>query len=195
MSTPYTRTRRRWPHVAGFFAVAALVHLLAVWAAPSLIVYVVGRKVTAIAANPSRSGTEVDTQNGTYHAPQVTAQSRSVVMPSPDMLYSVCTFDVAKEPLHISANPGLNTYWSIALYAANSDNFYVLNDRKAQGQAVDITLVSRSSPQAGKAGTVVAPTDTGILLMRVLTGNYAAEKAMLEPARRTLKCTAAKTPT
>jgi hypothetical protein len=38
---------------------------------------------------------------------------------------------------------------------------------------------------------VVSPSDTGFLLMRVLTGNYEAEKGTLEPARRTLQCTPA----
>lgn len=177
-----TNTSTNWRlHAAGFVVVAALVHLLAVWAAPTVIMRVVGNKMA-----------HMDTQAGTLHSPKVTAQSRSVVMPSPDMLYSLCTFDLAKSPLHITANPALASYWSIALYAANSDNFYVLNDRQAQGRPVDLQLVSHDSPDVGKPGVVVAPSDTGLLLMRVLTGNYEAEKAVLEPARRTLQCTPSK---
>jgi hypothetical protein len=55
-------------------------------------------------------------------------------------------------------------------------------------------------PEGGNAQTsgiplgshvVVAPTGTGFLLMRVLTGDYEAEKATVEPARRTLTCSKA----
>ena len=193
MSTVKAHTRPWWPHAAGFAVVAVLVHLLAVWATPGVIMRIVGNKVTAIASGAAVPGV-AEAHDGVLHAPQVTAQSRSVVMPSPDMLYSVCTFDVSQRPLHISAHPALGSYWSIALYASNTDNFYVLNDRQAGSKPVDLTLVSRHSADAGKPGVVVPPTDTGVLLMRVLTGNYEAEKAVLEPARRTLQCTPAKAP-
>lgn len=184
-----TTPRSWWPHFVGFVLVTALVHLLVVYLVPDAIMRVVISKVSTQTGSTPQSGTAGDTLNGALHAPPVTAQSRSIVMPSPDMLYSVCTFDVSKGSLRISAHPGLSTYWSIALYAANSDNFYVQNDRHAPGQAVSLTLVSRHSPEAAKPGVVIAPTDTGVLLMRVLTGNYEAEKAVLEPARRTLQCT------
>jgi uncharacterized membrane protein len=167
-------------HALWLLLVAVLVHLLAVWAAPRLIMRVVGNKMAVMTST---------SDTGVLHAPQVTAQSRAIVMPSPDMLYSTCTFDVSKGPLRITANPQLSTYWSIALYAANSDNFYVRNDRQAQGKPVDLKIVSSSSALAGQPDTVVAPTDTGVVLMRVLTGNYETEKAVLEPARRTLQCT------
>jgi uncharacterized membrane protein len=109
-------------------------------------------------------------------------------------LYSVCAFDVSQGPVRISANPGLSSYWSIALYANSSDNFYVVNDRKAAGKPVDLWLVSEGANPTDHAAptgseVVIAPTKTGFLLMRVLTGNYEAEKAVVEPARRTLACT------
>jgi uncharacterized membrane protein len=164
---------------------AVLVHVLAVWAAPRVIMRVVSTKMGAMAVDHAQGGD----LSVPLHAPPVTAQSRTIVMPSPDMLYSVCTFDLSKGPLHITANPGLSSYWSIALYASNSDNFFVLNDRQAGGKPVNLHLVSSHSEAAAPPDAVVAPTDTGVLLMRVLTGNYEAEKAMLEPARRTLQCT------
>jgi uncharacterized membrane protein len=156
--------------------VAVLVHLLAVWAAPDIIMRVAGNKIGAGIG-------------GVLHAPPITAQSRTIVLPSPDMLYSVCLFDLSTGPMHITANPKLSSYWSIALYAANSDNFFVLNDQQARGKPVDLQLVSSQSAAAASPGAVVAPTDSGLLLMRVLTGDYEAEKAVLEPARRSLQCT------
>jgi uncharacterized membrane protein len=170
---------------------AILVHIAAVWAAPRLIMQVLMHGPMAKTMNM---------QNQAAFPPPVTAASRTVVMPSPDLLYSVCVFDVTTGPVRISANPQLKTYWSIALYAANSDNFFVINDRKADGRPVDVWLVSKAGtsgdwtgPASMPAGAqvVVSPSKTGFLLMRVLTGDYEAEKAILEPARHTLTCSPA----
>lgn len=181
-----TDTQRLWFYRSlTLIATALLVHLLTIWAAPRLIMRVLMHGSIAQTMNM---------QNQAAFPPPVTADSRTVVMPSPDMLYSVCAFDVSARPLRIAANPNLQSYWSIALYAANSDNFFVINDRVAGNKPVDLWLVS----EGGNAQTlgvpagsqvVVAPSQTGFLLMRVLTGDYEAEKATVEPARRTLTCT------
>lgn len=179
-------TRRLWFYrtlVLG--ATALLMHLAVVWAVPRLVMYRVMNGPLAQA---------MQMHNHAAFAPAVDAASRGVVMPSPDMLYSLCAFDVSNGPVRVTAHPGLATYWSIALYAANSDNFFVVNDRQAGTQAVDLWLVSAGTntlAPAVPAGSkvVVSPSRTGLLLMRVLTGNYDAEKTVLEPARRTLTCT------
>lgn len=185
---PLSDTQRLWFYRAlSLITTTILVHILAVWAAPWLIMQVLMHGPLAQSMNM---------QNQAAFPPAVTAASRSVVMPSPDLLYSVCVFDVAAGPVHITANPTLKSYWSIALYGANSDNFFVVNDRKAESKPVDIWLVSEgghSDAKAVPAGAqvVVSPSKTGFLLMRVLTGDYEAEKSVVEPARRTLACTAA----
>jgi uncharacterized membrane protein len=166
---------------------AILVHILAVWAAPRLIMQVLMHGPMAQTMNM---------QNQAAFPPPVTAAARTVVMPSPDLLYSVCVYDVTTGPVRVSANPNLVSYWSIALYAANSDNFFVINDRKADGKPVDLWLVSEGGtsnarPIPAGSRVVVSPSKTGFLLMRVLTGDYEAEKAVIEPARHTLACTAA----
>lgn len=185
---PVTTTQRlwfyRWLTLA---ATVVLVHLLAVWAAPRIIMAVVLKGPVAQGMNM---------QNQAAFPPAVTARSRTVVMPSPDLLYSVCAFDVGQGPVHITAHPQLSSYWSVALYADNSDNFFVINDRKAAGQPVNLWLVSEgANPTDAKAPpgaqVVVAPSRKGLLLMRVLTGDYEAEKAVVEPARRTLNCSKA----
>jgi len=166
---------------------AILVHMLAVWAAPRLIMQVLMHGPIAQTMNM---------QNQAAFPPPVTAAARTVVMPSPDLLYSVCAYDVTTGPVRVSANPNLKSYWSIALYAANSDNFFVINDRKADGKPVDLWLVSEGGTSSARpipadARVVVSPSKTGFLLMRVLTGDYESEKAVIEPARRTLACTPA----
>ncbi|MBC7917125.1 MAG: DUF1254 domain-containing protein [Rhodoferax sp.] len=164
---------------------AILVHLAAVWAAPRLIMQVLmnGPKATATFG-----------KNQPHFPPPVTASARDIVLPSPDLLYSVCAFDVSQGPVRVTANPQLKSYWSVALYAANSDNFFVINDRKAGDKPVDLWLVSEGANRDGQkvpegSTVVVSPSKQGFLLMRVLTGNYEAERATVEPARRTLNCT------
>ena len=185
------RNRLWFYRVLTLITTAILVHLAAVWAAPRLIMQVLMHGPMAQSMNM---------QNQAAFPPPVTAASRTVVMPSPDLLYSVCVFDLTAGPVRISANPQLKSYWSIALYAANSDNFFVINDRKMDGQPVDLWLVSETGTSDARpipftipagAQVVVSPSKTGFLLMRVLTGDYEAEKHRIEPARRTLACTPA----
>ena len=183
--TDRTTSRRLWFYRGlALLVTAAAVHVLAVWAAPRLIMHVLMSGPTALT---------MDMQNKAAFPPAVTAQARTVVMPSPDLLYSVCVFDVSGGPVRVKANPSLPSYWSIALYAANSDNFFVVNDRQSAGKPVDLWLVSQG-PNSHAAGVppgsqvVVTPSSKGFLLMRVLTGNYEVEQAVVEPARRTLTC-------
>ncbi|MGI9134075.1 MAG: DUF1254 domain-containing protein [Rhodoferax sp.] len=159
-----------------------LVHLAAVWAAPYVVMQV-------LMHGPSARSMQM--HNQAAFPPPVTAQSRSVVMPSPDLLYSVCVYDVSDGPLRVQARPNWPDYWSIALYAANSDNFFVLNDRQAGLNAVDLWLVAQGANTATAppgAQVVVVPSHQGFLLMRVLTADYAAQRAAVEAARRTLVC-------
>jgi hypothetical protein len=136
---------------------AVLVHLAAVWAAPRLIMQVLLRAAQA-------SGLQAHNQ-AAFPEP-VTAASRSIMLPSPDLLYTICMFDLRHGPVRVTANP------------------------------VDLWLVSRDSSAEKLAvppgsQVVLAPSATGLLLMCVLTGDYAGQKAVVEPARRTLRCEAA----
>jgi uncharacterized membrane protein len=175
------RGRRWWPRVAALLAAAAAIHALAVWAVPRAIM----QRVIASAA-PERSA-------GVFLPPMTDASQRRIVMPSPDLLYALCAFDVGAAPLRIRADPRAPNYWSIALYASNSDNFFVLNDRQAAGRPVDLVLLgprAYPAPPAIPEGAtrVSAPTERGLLLMRVLVGDWAAEREAVEAARGTLSC-------
>ena len=182
---PWSTRQRLWfCRGLTLLSTALIVHVLAVWATPRLIMNRLMNGPTAQAMNML---------NQAAFPPAVDASARRVVMPSPDLLYSVCVFDVSAGPVRVRANPGLPSYWSIALYAANSDNFFVLNDRQAGAAPVDLWLVSEgpnAQDPAMPPGTrlVVSPSTQGFLLMRVLTADYEAEKAIVEPARRSLQC-------
>ena len=168
-----------------FAAAVVAIHLATIWAAPRLIMQVVMNGPHAKTLNM---------HNQAAFSEPITAASRAVVMPSPDMLYSMCVFDLSKGPVQITANPQLKSYWSIALYAANSDNFFVINDRQAGDAPVDLTIVpsgpvSWAVPPGSKGSKLItSPSTQGFLLMRVLTGKYQTEKSIVEPARRTLRC-------
>jgi uncharacterized membrane protein len=107
--------------------------------------------------------------NRLLHAPRVTAQLRRVVRPSPDLLYSVCEYDVSRAPIRITA-PVPHTYWSLSLFAANTDNFFVINDRQLKSRQLDLILVGPkgSPPHGGASRVVVAPTERGVVMIRIL---------------------------
>ena len=107
--------------------------------------------------------------NTWLHAPPTTAESRTVVMPSSDLLYSACLYDVSKYPLLLTAVVP-DTYWSISGYATNTDNFFCINDRQVKSNPVEVVLVAKgmSYTDTGKAHVVVAPSDKGIVLVRIL---------------------------
>jgi uncharacterized membrane protein len=183
---------RSWyTRIVALVAVAVAVHLTALWALPRLIM---GRVMSAAAPAPQVS-------NRVVLPPPTDHLQRRVVMPSPDLLYALCTFDVSTQPMRIRADPKTPHYWSIALYAANSDNFFVINDRQAAGLPVDIVLNGPSpyptgapspsqpaSAQPTGAQTVHAPSTQGLLLMRVLVTDYTRERDVVEAARRSLQC-------
>ena len=169
----------RWlVHLGLWLALAAASHLLAVWALPRAIMQLVLARVPRGEA-------------GVHLPPPTDHTQRQIVMPSPDLLYATCAFDLRERPLRIRADPKTPSYWSIALYAANSDNFFVLNDQAAGAAPVDLVL-TRAGQAAfalpAGARRVSAPSTRGLLLMRVLVRDYAAEGALLEAARRTLRC-------
>lgn len=172
----------RWLFDLGLFvAVAAATHLLTIWALPRVIMQ---RAMASVAGERPP-------------APMLSARTdhlqRRIVMPSPDLLYAVCVWDVSKRPLHIRAELSSLHYGSVALYAANSDNFFVVNDRELGGAALDLVL---AGPQADGATAalppgarlVEAPSPRGLLLMRVLVGDPAADATVAEAARRSLRC-------
>lgn len=182
--TGTTRSRWRWPvHGAVWLATVILAHLATVWTLPHVIMWVL------MDGPQARS---LSMHNQAAFPPPVSAKVRTVVMPSPDLLYSVCAFDIRNGPVRIRANPRLSNYWSIALYGANSDNFFVVNDRQTADRPVDLLLVApgheAATDVAETARRIVSPSSRGFLLMRVLTSDYDSEKAVVETARHSLTC-------
>lgn len=166
----------------GLFTIvlAAAIHWTAVAFAPDLIM---SRAMSAM-ANRGKGASTIN------HRERATAASRTIVKPSPDLFYSTCVFDISRYPLKITTAAPTNTYWSVAVYAANTDNFFVLNDTQAKGQAATIMLIGPGRivpPQPEGVYVVSAPSTKGIVLFRTLINDDARE-AELDQQRRAANC-------
>jgi uncharacterized membrane protein len=99
--------------------------------------------------------------------PQPSAEWQPIVRPSPDFLYGICAYDLTDGPVLLSA-PKLGTYTSVALYASNSDNFYVENDRRSAAPAIGLVIARAGDRPATDVPVVVSPSPRGLVLVRVL---------------------------
>ncbi len=168
--------------------VAATAHALTVWAVPRLIM---DRIIVLGAAD---SGLE--RANGVTLPPPTDHTQRRIVMPSPDLLYATCFFDLTDEPMRVTLSTDYPRYWSIALYASTSDNFFVVNDRSAPDGRVELIVTAASHDSAtsipqNSETQVVSPTHRGMLLMRLLVNDDPEVRAAAESARRSLRCSGA----
>ncbi len=109
--------------------------------------------------------------NVVLHAAPKTAADREVVRPSPDLLYSICLYDVSKYPLRFTALVP-DSYWSVSGFASNTDNFFAINGQQIKSNPAEVLLVGKDMSyedvDVGNAEVMVAPSDKGIVLFRVL---------------------------
>ena len=166
-------TARRWIRLGVITLVlAAGLHGLIVWLIPHAITFAFVRGVSKQVG-----------YNTELTPPLPTDQSRSVVAPSPDLLYVACVFDVGAGPVRISARPPQG-YWSLSLYDRNSDNFFRTNDSEIKGDTVELILTLGPADAGIKAkfpsATYVQTSrSTGVMLSRILVldpANMQAER-------------------
>ena len=106
------------------------------------------------------------------HTETANSDTRALKRPSPDLMYSLCPYDVKYKPLVItSAIP--DSYWSISFYADNTDNYVTLNDHDIAENNIKIYLVGvNSEPKKVESGiVVVSPSNSGYILIRLFVGN------------------------
>ena len=181
-------------------AIAVVVHYAAMWALPRVMMWKLFQTLT-------QSSGAGEAPKQPILPPLADASARRVVMPNPDLLYGLCALDLARGPAIVRADPKLSSYWSIALYASNSDHFFVLNDREAGQRPVHLRIMAQPDPTAAAAivhpdaetrsaslraidepQTIVAPSNQVLLLMRVLVEDPSRGREALEAARSSLKC-------
>jgi uncharacterized membrane protein len=114
---------------------------------------------------------------------------KRVARTSPDVASTFGTYNVAPAPLRIQVDvPSGDSYWSLALYAWNTQNFYVVNDRTAPSPTFTLVVVPRGSHHQPAPGehVVIAPTPRGMIVQRMILRNpaSAAEIARVRTALR-----------
>ena len=174
---------RGWKWLLAALGVALIVHGASVLLLPR---FIMSRTMAGIA---KQAGT-----NTILYAPRATARARGVVRPSPDLLYSICVYDLdaAGGAVRVSTQDMPKTYWSVSVFDADTNNFYALNDqqatRGAKTRAADFILMAQAtSAGPGRLPVVAAPTNRGIVLFRTLV-NDEAQLAAIDAARHNAAC-------
>lgn len=157
-------------YVGAALLVAAATHFAAIYATPRLLMHAAFERLGAGGAN-------------VWHvADRVTPLSRTIVRPSPDFAYSACAYDLSRGPLILRVGPW-RSYWSLSLYAANSDNYFVIDDREAR-RGVEVTLVRAGARAPDGASHVVrSPSTRGVALIRRLAPTLDEYNSAREAAR------------
>jgi uncharacterized membrane protein len=170
---------RSWKWIAATLLVAVVVHGASVLLLPRLVM---ARTMVGI--------TKPAGMNAIVHAPRSTWRSRGVVRPSPDLLYSICVYDLgaANGAVRVSTHDAPQTYWSVSVFDADTNNFHALNDQQAKTGTADFVLVAAgTSVEAARLPVVVAPTNRGIVLFRTLV-NDETHIAEIDAARHYAAC-------
>jgi len=92
-------------------------------------------------------------------------QSRNVVMPNPDFLYSTIFYDLSEKDLNINANMPDSTYWSVSFYKPNTINWFVKNDQEFDTNNLDLTLTFNDSKSEN---VITSPVEKGFMIIRIL---------------------------
>lgn len=166
----------RWLLLA--VVVAAVAHVLTVWLLPRAVMRVATNRLAELAGF-----------NHAVYPPRADERARAIVRPSPDLLYASCAFDVASGPVRIRAVVPQDTYWSLSMFAANTDNFFVVNDRAVTAGAVDLVLAASGTKVDLPPGAtlVEAPSARGIVLTRAVVAGT-DRLAELDEVRRRFTC-------
>jgi uncharacterized membrane protein len=113
---------------------------------------------------------------------------RTVVRPSPDLLYASCFYNLENGPVVIEA-PVPPRYWSMQFYQMNTDNYAGITNQRDEryriGGTVNVTLIGADDPADGISGEVIrSPTQRGVMLLRASAiGDREEQQAALLASR------------
>lgn len=170
-----------------FVALAVAANLVTVALLPQLINrYVMHRIVKqALASAASQDVVQRGGYNVALPAPRATAQARTIVRPSPDLLYTTCVFDVSMRPLRITA-PVQDSYVSVSGFDIETNNFFAVNDSALtpglDGKKRFDLVIARDAAAVVPAGArlVISPSDRGLILFRSLVRRESDLPRLLE---------------
>jgi uncharacterized membrane protein len=156
-------------------AQAALLHLAAVWYFPRLISLVSARKLLRFSGRWNILG---------YRG--LPMAGRRALTSNPDMATAFGVYDAAEGPVRIACTlPESDNYWSISLYAWNTENYYVMSDRMAPAKAFDLVIVGSRSQYSGspkvsaqREEVVLSPSKKGVILVRMVVHDREDEREL-----------------
>ena len=169
-------------YVAVAIVVAIAVHVTTLFMLPHFIMAQAMRKIV-----------RDDGYNVVHHVARADEHSRVVVRPSPDLLYSICPFDLSKGALRVQAVVPLGTYWSVSVFDADTNNIFVENDRQAKDGNLDFVVLDGSNGPPDKRwigpprAAIRSPTARGLVLLRTLI-NDESHFVEIDAARRKATC-------
>ncbi len=129
------------------------------------------RRLTADAVDTlyAKYGGSDRVRNVLIHTALPRAGADILVGDSPDSLISFAILDTSSRPvrLHCEVPPG-GGYWSVALFAWNTDAFWVINDRDAPTDVFDVVVVRKGSLYEALPGerVIVSPTRLAVMIVR-----------------------------
>jgi len=166
--------KSRAKEIAVILLFAIISHLAFVYCYPYLVVI------------PSYLATKKEVKiNQAHHQLPIDASFKKVVMPSPDILYSACIFDISDTDLLIEARIPNFTYWSASFYSLNTDNFFTINDRAVK-ENFSVVLTAKKSCNAEKC--VFSPSTRGIVIFRIFIPDNSMLPELME-YQKTIECT------
>lgn len=98
-----------------------------------------------------------------FHIPN--DQSRDVVMPNPDFLYSTSFYDLSNGDINLKGKMPDSTYWSVSFYKPNTVNWFVKNDNEFIDNNLDMKITLSNS---GQENSIVSPVKKGFMIIRIL---------------------------
>jgi uncharacterized membrane protein len=90
---------------------------------------------------------------------------------NPDTLTSFSMLDLSDGPVRfVGSIPDARVYWSLSLYADNTDNFFVLNDRAIEGSSPVVVIRTAGQDYRPRENEieVVSPSPKAVLLVRLI---------------------------
>jgi uncharacterized membrane protein len=176
---------RRWMAALLLVAVAGTAaHFLTIVAIPKIVMGQVLKKIAA-----------QDSWNVLRHPKPADETERVVVMPSPDLLYSICAYDLSKGPLELKTELPPGTLWSLTAYDAWTNNYFTDDDRRVSApQRHYVIALEEHAPQVESMAMddshlhlIYSSTTRGLLLIRTVI-NQEQRLGELDAIRRKASC-------
>jgi len=169
---------REWAFWAAVtILVAAVVHFGTLYAVPRIVMM--------------RALTKLGRPNVMHFGKRPDATTRMIVRPSPDLLYATCPYDLSKGALRVIAPVTHANYWSVSAFDAATNNYFVRNDQKIAGDAIEILMLQHGQPwppfdNALERIILFSPSTRGLILIRAVVDDdkhVAALQTMLHRTR------------